>query len=504
MALQNPSTLYSGGQGNFDPYKGLKTYANLLAKKKAKEDALDAYYTKSLQDVTPAGMRNKDIIGGWAQKLEAYKNFAMNPENKKYLLNPSLDGYKTVTEFNRKHTELLSESELSKQALKQEAEIFDLKKSGKLDPDDDDIVLFDRIGKSIYDPTRNDKDGKAPDLSNMSFFVPEFDATQMSKYDKSIIGKEKMGKSYDEAKAINDEKTGQVFIPYRESYTPSQIKNFADTAAIAVQTNRSAKKTFNKLLHDPDFVEKANVALQSVYGKDAIVDSVEKAAAADQIMRRTAEGKAGEEVKTDWIYKVDKNFANAKTMEGIRQANRIELASIQSSIRRADSGQKQADAFNNLELYFDNQIANGEKIPPQIGMALGINTDDYVKLPMTNADLENFETNIPALDDNGKILTDKNGKSLTIKSKPTDVLYNVKTEEYLPIGDGFNGQKFKRDGMRIAYVNHAANTVPKINILAGGGVKSGTKKTTIKSNNSESKTIRPNLQKIKGTTNKLF
>lgn len=489
MALQNPSTLYSGGQGVFDPYKSVKLHANLLAKKQAKEDALDAYYKKSLNDLTPTGMRNKDVIGGWAQKAENWRNFAI--ENKQYLLKPNLDNYRTVTEFNRQFKELQAEAEQSKQEAKDEQMLNEQRISGKWNPTDDDIEIANRKGLSIYDSNRLDAMGKQPDMTNFSFNVPEFDAARMGKYDKNIIGKEKMGKTYDDTKARNDKGTGQVFIPFTESYTPKQIKNFADIAAVDVLSDKSAKKHFENLLYNPEWMDKANIALQSVYGKDAIVDSPSKAAAADQIMRRTAEGRAGEEVKPDWIYKVDKNFANAKTMEGIRQANRKELASIQSSLRRSSSLEKQQDALNNLEQYFNNQIANGQKISPFIGQMFGIDSNDYLLLPMTNEDLENFETTTTS--------TNEKGNSVTVKIRPKEVLYNTKTEEYMPIGDGFTGQKFKRDGMRIAYVNHSANTVPKINILAGSGVKGGQTKETQKSSSSSSKKERPNLQKTNKT-----
>lgn len=49
----------------------------------------------------------------------------------------------------------------------------------------------------------------------------------------------------------------------------------------------------------------------------------------------------------------------------------------------------------------------------------------------------------------------------------------MKTEEYTPVVDGYMGNKFKKDGWLVSYVNGAANTTPKINMLSGGGVKSG-------------------------------
>jgi len=496
MALQNPPNLYSGGQGVFDSRPVLMFQANLMAKKKAKEDALEAYYGKSLQDVTPAGMRNKDIVGGWSQQLEEFKNFGMNPENKKYLLNPSLDGHKTVTEFNRRHTKLLSDAELSKQALKQEVDIYDLKKSGKLDPDNDDIVLFDRIGKSIYDETRNDEFGNAPDMSNMSYFVPEFDNARQAKADKLIFGNIKGGKTYDEKNAINDNKTGQVIMPYVETYSTENIEQIGNNAERAVSSDKSMRKAYNDLLHnDPELVAKATGFLQGVEGKNAVVDTPAKLAKADYMMKAASYAKRGEEVKTDWKYQMEKRYDNQVNFEDNHKfPHQVALANIYSKIRRADSEYKQNEAYSNLENYRLNQIKNGSKLPSMFGN-LGIDTDNTIKLNVSPTDLENFDVETPVVDEDGKPKTDKNGKPLFTKSKAKDIFYNMKTEEYTPVVDGYMGNKFKKDGWLVSYVNGAANTTPKINMLSGGGVKSGGTKEGKKSSASSSKSDRPNLPK---------
>jgi len=498
MALQNPPNLYSGGQGVFDSRPVLMFQANLMAKKKAKEDALEAYYGKSLQDVTPAGMRNKDIVGGWSQQLEEFKNFGMNPENKKYLLNPSLDGHKTVTEFNRRHTKLLSDAELSKQALKQEVDIYDLKKSGKLDPDNDDIVLFDRIGKSIYDETRNDEFGNAPDMSNMSYFVPEFDNARQAKADKLIFGNIKGGKTYDEKNAINDNKTGQVIMPYVETYSTENIEQIGNNAERAVSSDKSMRKAYNDLLHnDPELVAKATGFLQGVEGKNAVVDTPAKLAKADYMMKAASYAKRGEEVKTDWKYQMEKRYDNQVNFEDNHKfPHQVALANIYSKIRRADSEYKQNEAYSNLENYRLNQIKNGSKLPSMFGN-LGIDTDNTIKLNVSPTDLENFDVETPVVDEDGKPKTDKNGKPLFTKSKAKDIFYNMKTEEYTPVVDGYMGNKFKKDGWLVSYVNGAANTTPKINMLSGGGVKSGGTKEGKKSSASSSKSDRPNLPKSK-------
>lgn len=67
MALINPSALYTEGAVKLDTTPSLNFYAQLLAKKQAKKDALDQYYQK-LMDTTQGRenqMRPIDIEEGW-------------------------------------------------------------------------------------------------------------------------------------------------------------------------------------------------------------------------------------------------------------------------------------------------------------------------------------------------------------------------------------------------------------------------------------------------------
>lgn len=85
MALQNPSNLYSGGQGVFDSRPVLMFQANLMAKKQAKEDALNKLYQDLPTSINSAGMQTKDlhILDGIKDQIgEYWKN------NKQSIINP--------------------------------------------------------------------------------------------------------------------------------------------------------------------------------------------------------------------------------------------------------------------------------------------------------------------------------------------------------------------------------------------------------------------------------
>ena len=60
MAIVNDPRLYSGGSAEFDSTPTVNLYANLLAKKQAKMDALDEYDKKRLDTINPNGVRDVD------------------------------------------------------------------------------------------------------------------------------------------------------------------------------------------------------------------------------------------------------------------------------------------------------------------------------------------------------------------------------------------------------------------------------------------------------------
>ena len=166
-----PSNLYSGGAVVFNSQPSVNFYAQLMQRQQAKRDALDQYYQKALMDVTPAGMRNVDITGGFTKKLNDWQEFAMNPQNRKYLLNPRLDQYKTATQFNQMHADLLSDIQKSKEAAADEKTLNTYRLNGRWNPTDDDLNIAHNMGLSIYDPIR--KDVGLNDLSvNMPQYTP--------------------------------------------------------------------------------------------------------------------------------------------------------------------------------------------------------------------------------------------------------------------------------------------------------------------------------------------
>lgn len=476
MALHNPSNLYSGGQGIFDSRPSLMFQANLFNQKKAKEEAVSKYLEELPSKINSAGLQTKDlpefdnIMGQISDYWKNNKQDIINPKN-----SIAQSEYSGLIEKAKRHI-LKSKNGLA--AL--EPFINTAKDPKKISRLPNSVLQ----NVSLAELPVNDPNYREFQASDMEFNNEPFDWAKQSKAFTNI-------KPNDSGiEIVTDPKTLTKTVITKSSFDDAAKSNIYNIAASKYHSDPSVVDFVQDELSKPQNYNNLNTDFKKQYGRDIDINKPEELYAAYAIGSLQGD-KVKMKVSDDSNAKIDKNFSNAKTMEGIRQANRKELASIQSSLRRSSSLEKQQDALNNLEQYFNNQIANGQKISPFIGQMFGIDSKDYLLLPMTNEDLENFETTTTS--------TNEKGNSVTVKIRPKKVLYNTKTEEYMPIGDGFTGQKFKRDGMRIAYVNHSANTVPKINILAGSGVKGGQTKETQKSSSSSSKKERPNLQKTNKT-----
>jgi hypothetical protein len=298
MATNDLSRAFSGGAVVAPQGRQLNVYANLLAKQDAKRDALEQYYQKALTETTPTGMRSKDIIGGWNQKLKDWQNFGI--ENKKYLLNPQLDDYKTLTEFNNRHSDLMADIEKSKRAAQDEKDIYALNKTGKWTPTGEldqntgkftpgsDLDIKERLSKSIYDPTRLDEKGNEPSVSDFSINAPDLTPQQLLQANKNVEfdfkrGKQKVGEE------TRNPITGKVEQQYHDVFQPEQIMKMADNYGAMVNGNKSLTKHYNNMLHSGDLehLDKLNQAYHSIYPNGQMDTPAELAKAETILLKST-------------------------------------------------------------------------------------------------------------------------------------------------------------------------------------------------------------------------
>lgn len=301
MAVHNP--LYTEGAVLLDTKPTVNFYAQLLQRQQAKKDALDQYYQKALTDVTPAGMRNKDVIGGWSQKLADWQEFAMNPENRKKLLNPRLDNYKTQTEFNQRHQDLINDAQRSKQEAEEEKLVNQHRLSGKWNPTEEDIHLLDRKAKSIYDASRLDDTGNEPDLTGLSFNMPEFTPLQETQLYKSATQNLKKSKILDTTKQRFDNTAAMIYTPYSMKLSNDQIKSAGDIAA--ANLTKPALVHYENIMHNPELYSAANTAYKQIYGSNDFIDSPEKMAKGVMAIHGLSDVETGEDKAINYKLRAD-------------------------------------------------------------------------------------------------------------------------------------------------------------------------------------------------------
>ncbi len=328
-------SMFTGGAVKFDTEPSVNFYAQLMAHQQAKRDALDQYYQKVLSDTTPTGMRTQDIQNGWSQKLNNLQEFALNPQNRKYLENPKLDNYATTTQFNKMHTDLLNDTQLSKNAHEQDlkADQLRLNKSwhptGKLeDPNNldswtpnSDMDIFNRNSMSIYDPKRGN-----PNINNISYNKPAFSPLQEEQLFNSAFQNIKPKPITDTSKKPRVDSQGYVYTPTITKFRDDQIKQgVMQYAAFAKGTEKENQA--ENLLYDPNFYPQANAAYKSIFPNDNIGNDTQKMLMAMGIMKARNVATEGEQKEFGLAAKM--SLANAR-----EKAQGIDPATILADTRQ--------------------------------------------------------------------------------------------------------------------------------------------------------------------------
>lgn len=347
MGIKLPGNLYTGGAVTFNSQPEVNFYAQLLQKKQAKQDALNQFYQKEISDTTSAGMRNKDVVGGngvrgWADDLNDWQEFAMNPENRKYLLNPRLDGYKTQTQFNQMHTDLLNKAAASKNELKDAQFMEQQQANPKRQWTDGDMEIMHRKGLSIYDPARLDANGNQPDLTQLSLNQPPFTPLLESQTFNAASHGIKPSKVRDETNQTVNNQTGEVYTPWAIKRTPEQVKTIADNYGSLL--TKAASDHYENLMNDQTWYSQMTPIYQSVYGKTNpdgstnLMDTPRKAAQAYAILHANSEVETGQDKET-----------NRDLLERWKQKN------IMLNKTPIAAGTSQGNAFDSME---DNKYQN--------------------------------------------------------------------------------------------------------------------------------------------------
>jgi len=303
MPVQNDPRMYSGGAVALDSSPSVNMYAQLMAKKQAKEEAIDEYYKKLPSTLNSAGMREQSIPGFNEAVGQTQKYWAENKDKIRKGTTPEAFNYdKMFRELEQKVNE-------DKNAAKTDLELGKMrfnKENGYIFKDKKFIDNLTQHGLSVFDPNH-----RAIDLGTVTLPVKPFDAKDQDEYYKSITTGMEAGKKYDYSKQYTNPQTGQVIVPTIDVLNDDQIGKAAKRAMELVAEDESKQSYFEDLLHSPN--KKDWQALQDAYTsfKDANgkryfegdVMTAEQAAAADAIIKLSIPKKYAEEQESNYAQK---------------------------------------------------------------------------------------------------------------------------------------------------------------------------------------------------------
>jgi hypothetical protein len=290
MALQLPN-IYTLGQVQVSSQPLAQLQGQLLAKKQAREEALDKYYNDLTGKITSAGMHSKDIPGFLKEKEDLAKYWNSNK-------NEISKGGLAKQEFDARANKIFSHIEQSKGDVKF---LYDMRDK---DIEDEDMPKLAARGRSIYDPAYyKDPNTLTPyDYSDFTHFVPLPDTQKQDSfwgavsrdYKPKVIEYEKDAKG----NIISTSKGLGSFTKvykFTERYADDQILGMAERAAEFVATDKSFRKLYDNILNDAAKATKENkpldprfVELQAAYQKSYpgdIMDRPEEVAKAAAIVR---------------------------------------------------------------------------------------------------------------------------------------------------------------------------------------------------------------------------
>ena len=303
MALINPSGLYTLGNVKLDSTPTTQLYGHLLQRKKAKEEAIDEYYQKLPTTLNAAGMRDQDREG-FDQAINLWRlHYQQNKDKIRK------GGNKEAFDNEQLFRQLQTRVDQSKNAAKTDLQLGKMrfeKENGYIFDDPDFIETQSKHTLPIWDEKH-----KAMDLGTVAIPPEPFDDDKQNKLWTVSTKGLTPGKQYDYTKSYENPKTGQVVVPFQKTYSPEQITNIAGKAANLVSQDKSAKAYYTKLINTPNKEEWEE--LQNAYVKyfpNDIVDTPEKAAAADAIIRATVPQETGEEQEINYRQRQDDKRIN--------------------------------------------------------------------------------------------------------------------------------------------------------------------------------------------------
>ena len=263
MPIINDPRLYSGGSEVFNSQPATQFYLQSMAKKRAKDEALDNYYRDFNKSLNPAGMRNQDIEG-WMGKINEWRGFYQ--QNKEAIKNPRLDNGKAQSEYMARYQDALSDTQRSKNAGEiSKGYVMPVitnpdKRSRLTDLSLGTIASHDA---SIYDPNH-----KELDPTKLDFDAKPFGLDEQKKLSSFLTQGVKMDEMVE--KIVTDPKTHSKTTTYEYKLNPQALQTVGARAANTYKSDDRFQAHIDQLADNPDIFNQLNEVFKGVYGKDIV------------------------------------------------------------------------------------------------------------------------------------------------------------------------------------------------------------------------------------------
>ncbi len=237
-----PREVYTLGAVQFNTQPLARLQGELLAKKAAKEEALDKYFNDLKGKITSAGMRSIDVKP-FNEKLKNW--ISQGITNKSEIAKGGVAYQNHLEGYNS----LVSDVELSKQEQKKDDEIAKLRFEDKID-EDLDFPVIQKRSKSIYDPEfyKNYQTRQPYSIGDFSANIPTWDVSKRKQFvDFALSGVKPAGKS--EETETYDPKAMATTKVFDKFFTPQQMVD-ASKKAVAILSDESGFKTYKNILKE--------------------------------------------------------------------------------------------------------------------------------------------------------------------------------------------------------------------------------------------------------------
>jgi len=341
MALINQPGMFQGTPSlNPLPYVNIAMQAR--ARKAAREEAIDKYYRTLPDTINDKGVRDNEvpIINDIKNKI-----FEFGLKNKEALKNPKLDNGASQLALDKLMREAQGVVRMSQDAAKTDLQV------GKL--------LFSKDKEYILN---SDEFVADHELHNLPVTDPNYKPINLTKYsankpfDQDKFVKLLKGQFQYETKDVRTpDPTNPLYdnvekVPILEEKTKENIYAFA---ADKLHNDFTFKRKIEKDLAGTGQLPKLQKISKEVFGKD--IESDEDLAAAYTVSQLySPPTKVESKVNTGAV--MDKRLGQQKVMEGIRQANRLQLFGMREAAKAA--GEDANDLW--VETYIDRLNADAK------------------------------------------------------------------------------------------------------------------------------------------------